>query len=131
MTDSDLQAIEARNAARTPGMLVAEKHSEHGWPTVRATHDTHAIATFMRLEDAAHFVFSGADVTALLAEVAFLRRVLCDMADDGKAALAHERCRRALEEIERRVYDDENASADAHILWEVATQALDLMGDRP
>ncbi len=100
MTDADLQAIERRHEGRTQGPLrTYDRIPGGGLMAVGPDDGGHGVAAFVRLEDAGHFVFAGADIDALLAEVRFLRRVICDMEDDGKGAAACECYRRALEAI--------------------------------
>jgi hypothetical protein len=130
MTDAELQAIEARLKAITPGVWRFDGSDvvalDGLWPAaVRHLASLRAGANGMN--NGAFIVFAPADVAALLAEVRFLRRVLCDMADDGKDVEAVTRYRRALEEVARVGADNGRFCYDgaAGVLEDVARAALE------
>ena len=94
MSDDDLKAIAARNAARTPGVWWAEREAVHSnsglvaacWGTAEA---------WKEASNAAFIAHASKDVPLLLGEVAFLRGLLADAAGiDGAPVQELERLKK-------------------------------------
>ncbi len=118
MSDAELEAIETRNQLRTQEPLrTYDRASSSELLAVGPVDGGHGIAAFLRAEDAGHFIHAQDDINTLLIEAGFLRRVLADMADDGKDVSTVMRYRKALE----RIQDD---SGSAEHLAQLARETL-------